>query len=81
MPNKAASEANPDRRGFLRRLMRHVLPWFAPAAGNVLSENAETETPPSVTPEPLPEAVKRELDSQWEEFARDNPDYARPLDS
>jgi hypothetical protein len=81
MPNKAASDANPGRRGFLRRVMRQLLPWFAPAAGDVLSEKAETQTPPKVASEPLPEAAKRELDSQWEEFARDNPDYARPLDS
>lgn len=89
MDKKADIERNPSRRGFFRRALRQVLPWLAgAAAGKVIPASAEDVAAPPAAPaptEPMPEAVKRELNAQLEEFSRDNPDYGpqcgRPLDS
>lgn len=85
MHEKPENERNPDRRGFLRRALRQLLPWLAGAVAGKASPGraGEVTAPPAATAatEPMPEAVKRELDAQWEEFSRNNPDYARPLDS
>ena len=86
MDKKADIERNPDRRGFLRRALSQVLPWLAgAAAGSAIPASAREDlaAPPAAPAptEPMPEAVKRELDAQWEEFSRDNPEYGRPLDS
>ncbi len=62
-----------------------MLPWLAgAAAGHVTPEAVKPEfvAPASVdAAERMPEAVRREMDQQMEEFCRDNPGYRRFLES
>ncbi len=85
MDKRVEEQEKPDRRRFLRRALHRVLPWLAGAAtGRVLpvptEDVAALPAAPAAT-EPMPEAVKRELDAQFEEFSRDNPEYGRRVDS